>query len=815
MGTKQRCWTTWILSFGLLAGVSTSHRSVQSAEPRKMSESLVDALRQGQADQVRKLTLAEPNLLESRGELGFTPLMFAALLGDEATLRVLLEAGADVHATNDQGGQALFYAANDLQKIRPLVEAGADVNHATKFGHTPIYTAVRSAYSLDEVHYLIEHGATVNIQSRFGVTLLSVAASTGNVDMVRMLIEHGADPLKNNRPTKVTFDDGTKIGLLVSEGSPLDKAIQSNHLEVARFLSRAGAKSEDPLGVAQFNHRPDMIRFAINELGAKPGGYSVVLASDNDLGNDEELRIVLEAGGDPHAAFHYPLSSIMGVEQTPLLQARRRGNTPIVRALLAAGAEETEDWWADKQPVPPKRDVCVTSLAPEDLIRSVLGAAPLLQRTITEGPAVFARHSADGKGCLSCHNQLLPFVALSTAKNNGLPLHLDAYAKTRETIESFQPKHEIATSSEVTFDPSPGHGGPLEIWGMLEANIKPSLYYDGQLHTIAQYQMFDGRWPTLEQRVPLLGTEIVPTAWAIRALAHYPMRGREAEFKIRVEKAKAFLQRSEPRSAEEAAHKILGLYWAGLTQDELEDQATILLQMQKTDGGWASSPYLEASDSYGTGQALYALSEAVGMGLEVHAYRRGLAFLVRTQLGDGSWFVRRRAIPFQPTMNPVFPHGRDGWLSATGTSWAVLALASSLSKSEVARVLAEGRPIQFDRKEPKVPSLPKAHPKPVTYTRDIQPILETSCIDCHGEESLSSGMYAMNTRDDLIRGNRQGPNVVVAGDSANSPLIKHVAGLIEDVEMPPLPHRDDYEPLTAEAIGKLRRWIDDGLPGFE
>jgi len=166
-------------------------------------------------------------------------------------------------------------------------------------------------------------------------------------------------------------------------------------------------------------------------------------------------------------------------------------------------------------------------------------------------------------------------------------------------------------------------------------------------------------------------------------------------------------------------------------------------------------------------------------------------------------------------MESVFPHGRDAWISATGTSWAVLALASTLDESDVAHVLAEGLPIEFQGQEPKLPSLPRPSRKRVTYVKDIQPILDASCIGCHGEKSLESGMYAMDTRANLIRGNARGPNVVIPGDSANSPLIKHVENLFEDVEMPPLPHRDDYEPLTEEEISKLRRWIDDGLPGFE
>ena len=56
------------------------------------------------------------------------------------------------------------------------------------------------------------------------------------------------------------------------------------------------------------------------------------------------------------------------------------------------------------------------------------------------------------------------------------------------------------------------------------------------------------------------------------------------------------------------------------------------------------------------------------------------------QLADGTWHVRRRAFPFQPTMNSGFPHGRDSWISAAATSWAVLAL--SVPEDDKAVVLA-------------------------------------------------------------------------------------------------------------------------------
>ena len=81
------------------------------------------------------------------------------------------------------------------------------------------------------------------------------------------------------------------------------------------------------------------------------------------------------------------------------------------------------------------------------------------------------------------------------------------------------------------------------------------------------------------------------------------------------------------------------------------------------------------SDAYATGQTLCVLNEACILAPTDEAYRRGVEFLLKTQFEDGSWLVKTRAFPFQPLKDTKFPHGRDQWISATGTSWAAMALA--------------------------------------------------------------------------------------------------------------------------------------------
>jgi hypothetical protein len=56
-------------------------------------------------------------------------------------------------------------------------------------------------------------------------------------------------------------------------------------------------------------------------------------------------------------------------------------------------------------------------------------------------------------------------------------------------------------------------------------------------------------------------------------------------------------------------------------------------------------------------------------------YKRGVQFLMSTQLEDGSWFIKSRAMRIQPFFESGFPFERDQFVSAAGTNWATQALA--------------------------------------------------------------------------------------------------------------------------------------------
>jgi len=73
----------------------------------------------------------------------------------------------------------------------------------------------------------------------------------------------------------------------------------------------------------------------------------------------------------------------------------------------------------------------------------------------------------------------------------------------------------------------------------------------------------------------------------------------------------------------------------------------------------------------------------LGMTFTHPAIEKGQRYLLQTQLDDGTWYVRRRAFPFQPTMKSGFPHGKDSWISAAASSWAVLALSQPVENTSI------------------------------------------------------------------------------------------------------------------------------------
>jgi squalene cyclase len=217
-----------------------------------------------------------------------------------------------------------------------------------------------------------------------------------------------------------------------------------------------------------------------------------------------------------------------------------------------------------------------------------------------------------------------------------------------------------------------------ELIGLTSDGQPSSVFTDVAVNYIAATQLADGSWPERWGRPPLEYSFVSATAVAIRALDLCGFASRRQEFNERIARATAWLAKREPAASEESAMKLLGLVWGRAQRGVIDKAARDLASAQRPDGGWAQAPAL-VSDAYATGQALVALRESGHFQLESPAFIRGVKYLLGTQQADGSWHVRGRALPIQPLFESGFPHGQDQWISAAGSSWAVMALSLALS----------------------------------------------------------------------------------------------------------------------------------------
>ena len=85
--------------------------------------------------------------------------------------------------------------------------------------------------------------------------------------------------------------------------------------------------------------------------------------------------------------------------------------------------------------------------------------------------------------------------------------------------------------------------------------------------------------------------------------------------------------------------------------------------------------------------------------------------------------------------------------------------------------------------------------KPVAFTRDIQPILERSCVQCHSGEKAKA-KFRLDSREAMLRGGESKEEAVVPGNGAASQVVRFAADMVEEMEMPPLEKRDRYPKLS-------------------
>lgn len=169
--------------------------------------------------------------VNARTAKGQTPLMVAAFKGDYAATEALLDASADIAATDNLGCTALMFAARSKNSdcVRALLDAGADISMRDRIGNTALSWAAAFG-TATSVQMLIDEGADVGVVGKItGFTPAIWAAGFGEAESLQAIIDAGADLEARD---------------LVQGNTPLMHAVQTGSVENVRILIDEGVDLE-------------------------------------------------------------------------------------------------------------------------------------------------------------------------------------------------------------------------------------------------------------------------------------------------------------------------------------------------------------------------------------------------------------------------------------------------------------------------------------------------------------------------------------------------------------------------------------------
>ena len=215
------------------------------------------------------------------------------------------------------GLTALLFAARqgNLECVRLLVAAGANFDQASADGSSPMLAAVQNGF-YDIAGFLVDHGAKPNLANNKGWTPLYLAVKNRNqettaipgpstdgvMDFVKQLLDRGANPnLRIGVETEV-HQGMTSLWLKEAGATPLLRAALCGDLEMVRLLLAHGA---DPL-IPTLDHTTPLM------AAAGVGWSDGMLHEHSEEQTLEVLKLLLQLGSDVNAANAQGLTALHG-----------------------------------------------------------------------------------------------------------------------------------------------------------------------------------------------------------------------------------------------------------------------------------------------------------------------------------------------------------------------------------------------------------------------------------------------------------------------------------------------------------------------
>lgn len=336
--------------------------------PDPLAGALCEASRRGDVQQITGL-LQQGGNVDGRDEGGRSPLGCAIAADQIAAVRLLLSVGADVQSVSCGGGGSpkwppLFVAAyaGSLGVARLLMEKGARPIEASITGQPYFYDLVhhvcagdrsKSGPSLGGIRFLLERGANPEASSLSGRRAIIAAAKKGRTDIMKLLLNHGADPKSNdytgNSILSIALDQANSVEMaelvLQRGGDPnatstngdpvLSGAVSKRNVPFARLLLAAGARADG------------------TDYAGQPIIANVVRdAKLQDADKNELVRLLLERGASAQAkdlswstaVLHHAIDRASPEVVSLLMQYgadasgnHRKGDEPLLFAALQSG----------------------------------------------------------------------------------------------------------------------------------------------------------------------------------------------------------------------------------------------------------------------------------------------------------------------------------------------------------------------------------------------------------------------------------------------------------------------------------------------